>query len=42
MKSSKKYFAEGLGTFALVLIGYAAATVSGISKARPSGWGIVL
>ncbi|TDI69397.1 MAG: aquaporin, partial [Bacteroidetes bacterium] len=37
MKSSKKYFSEGLGTFALVLIGCAAATVSGISETGTSG-----
>lgn len=41
MKSSKKYFAEGLGTFALVLIGCAAATVSGISESGPSGIGLL-
>lgn len=41
MKSSKKYFVEGLGTFALVLIGCAAATVSGISESGLSGIGLL-
>lgn len=41
MSSSKKYFAEGLGTFALVLFGCGAATVSGISGTGPAGIGLL-
>ena len=41
MSSTKKYFAEGLGTFALVLFGCGAATVSGISSTGPSGIGLL-
>lgn len=41
MKASKKYFAEGLGTFALVLFGCGAATISGISQSGPEGVGIL-
>lgn len=41
MNSSKKYFAEALGTFALVLFGCGAATVAGISTAGPAGLGLL-
>ncbi len=41
MSSTKKYFAEGLGTVALVLFGCGAATVSGISSTGPSGIGLL-
>ena len=41
MKSSKKYFAEGLGTFALVLFGCGAATIAGVSGAGPAGIGLL-
>ncbi len=41
MKSSKKYFAEGLGTFALVLFGCGAATIAGVSSSGPSGIGLL-
>jgi len=37
----KKYFAEGLGTFALVLFGCGAATISGVSQAGPEGIGLL-
>jgi aquaporin Z len=37
LNSSKKYFAEVFGTFALVLFGCGAATVVGISTAGPAG-----
>jgi len=41
MSASKKYFAEGLGTFALVLFGCGAAVISGVSGAGPSGVGLL-
>ena len=41
MNSSKKYAAEALGTFALVLFGCGAATIAGISEAGPSGIGLL-
>jgi len=41
MNSSKKYFAEALGTFALVLFGCGAATVAGISTVGPAGLGLL-
>lgn len=37
----KKYFAEGLGTFALVLFGCGAATISGVTQAGPEGIGLL-
>lgn len=37
----KKYFAEGLGTFALVLFGCGAATVAGVTSAGPAGIGLL-
>ncbi len=41
MNSTKKYFAEGLGTFALVLFGCGAATIAGISDTGPAGIGLL-
>ncbi|WP_366520091.1 aquaporin Z [uncultured Dokdonia sp.] len=41
MSAMKKYTAEGLGTFALVLFGCGAATIAGISTAGPSGLGLL-
>lgn len=41
MKSSKKYFAEGLGTFALVLFGCGAATIASVSQSGPEGIGLL-
>lgn len=41
MKSSKKYLAEGLGTFALVLFGCGAATIAGVSGVGPEGIGLL-
>lgn len=41
MNSTKKYFAEGLGTFALVLFGCGAATIAGISQSGPEGIGLL-
>ena len=41
MSSTKKYFAEGLGTFALVLFGCGAATIAGVSTTGPSGLGLL-
>lgn len=41
MKSSKKYFAEGLGTFALVLFGCGAATIASVTHAGPAGIGLL-
>jgi len=41
MSATKKYFAEGLGTFALVLFGCGAATISGISGVGPEGIGLL-
>lgn len=41
MNSTKKYLAEGLGTFALVLFGCGAATVAGVSSSGPSGIGLL-
>ena len=41
MNSSKKYFAEGLGTLALVLFGCGSAVISGVSAGGPSGIGIL-
>lgn len=41
MNSSKKYFAEGLGTFALVLFGCGAAVIAGVTGAGPSGVGLL-
>ena len=37
----KKYMAEGLGTFALVLFGCGAATIAGVSATGPSGLGLL-
>lgn len=39
--SAKKYAAEGLGTFALVLFGCGAAAVAGVSATGPSGLGLL-
>ncbi|QIE60706.1 aquaporin Z [Rasiella rasia] len=41
MKSLKKYFAEGLGTFALVLFGCGAATIASVSESGPEGIGLL-
>lgn len=41
MSSTKKYLAECLGTFSLVLFGCGAATVAGISDAGPAGIGLL-
>lgn len=41
MKSSKKYFAEALGTFALVLFGCGAATLASVSQSGPAGIGLL-
>ena len=41
MKSSKKYFAEGLGSFALVLFGCGAATIASVSGTGPEGIGLL-
>jgi len=41
MNSSKKYFAEALGTFALVLFGCGAAVVAGVSASGPAGLGLL-
>ena len=41
MNSSKKYAAEALGTFALVLFGCGAAAIAGVSANGPSGLGIL-
>jgi len=41
MNSMKKYFAEGLGTFALVLFGCGAATVAGVTAGGPAGIGLL-
>ncbi|WP_271856330.1 aquaporin Z [Patiriisocius marinus] len=41
MKSLKKYFAEGLGTFALVLFGCGAATIASVSQSGPEGIGLL-
>lgn len=41
MNSSKKYFAEGLGTFALVLFGCGAATIASVTHSGPEGIGIL-
>jgi aquaporin Z len=37
----KKYFAEFIGTFSLVLFGCGAAVISGVSQTGPSGIGIL-
>ena len=37
----KKFFAEGLGTFALVLFGCGAATVAGVTAVGPAGIGLL-
>ncbi|HBY70277.1 MAG TPA: aquaporin, partial [Flavobacteriaceae bacterium] len=41
MESSKKYFAEALGTFALVLFGCGAATIASVSQSGPAGIGLL-
>ena len=41
MNSTKKYFAEGLGTFALVLFGCGAVTIAGVTASGPSGIGVL-
>jgi aquaporin Z len=41
MSSTKKFFAEGLGTFALVLFGCGAAAVAGVSQTGPDGIGLL-
>lgn len=39
--AAKKYFAEALGTFALVLFGCGAATIASISQSGPEGIGLL-
>ncbi len=41
MNSTKKYFAEALGTFALVLFGCGAATIAGVTASGPVGIGVL-
>ncbi len=41
MNSMKKYLAEGLGTFALVLFGCGAASIAGVAATGPSGIGLL-
>ncbi len=41
MNSTRKYFAEGLGTFALVLFGCGAATIASVTGSGPAGIGIL-
>lgn len=41
MSTVKKYAAEGLGTFALVLFGCGAAAIAGVSSTGPSGLGLL-
>ena len=41
MSSTKKFFAEGLGTFALVLFGCGAATIASVSQSGPEGIGLL-
>ncbi len=41
MNAFKKYFAEGLGTFALVLFGCGAATIASVSQSGPEGIGLL-
>ena len=41
MKTMKKFFAEGLGTFALVLFGCGAATIASVSQSGPEGIGLL-
>ncbi len=41
MSATKKYFAEGLGTFALVLFGCGAAVIASVSGTGPAGIGLL-
>ncbi|MFK5983352.1 MAG: aquaporin Z [Flavobacteriaceae bacterium] len=41
MSSTKKYFAEALGTFALVLFGCGAAVIAGVTPGGPVGIGLL-
>ncbi|WP_298347855.1 aquaporin Z [uncultured Dokdonia sp.] len=41
MNIKKKFFAEGLGTFALVLFGCGAATIASVSQSGPEGIGLL-
>lgn len=41
MNTKKKFFAEGLGTFALVLFGCGAATIASVSQSGPEGIGLL-
>jgi aquaporin Z len=41
MNSTKKYLAEALGTFALVLFGCGAASIAGVSGVGPEGIGLL-
>ena len=41
MNSTKKYLAEALGTYALVLFGCGAASLAGVSVAGPAGIGLL-
>jgi len=41
MSSTKKYFAEALGTFALVLFGCGAAVIAGVTASGPVGIGVL-
>ncbi len=41
MSATKKYFAEALGTFALVLFGCGAAVIAGVAPSGPAGLGLL-
>lgn len=41
MSALKKYFAEGLGTFSLVLFGCGAAVIASVSQTGPAGIGLL-
>lgn len=41
MSASKKYFAEALGTFSLVLFGCGAAVIAGVAGSGPAGIGLL-
>ncbi len=41
MNATKKYFAEALGTFALVLFGTGAATIASVTHSGPAGIGLL-
>lgn len=41
MNASKKYLAEGLGTFTLVLFGCGSATIASVTESGPAGIGLL-